>query len=240
MTSPKKPAVFLVGEGVHDIGDLAEHQSYRSGRDGFTQPIIRKVLGQGTTFDGRKIAILPREKLADAKGAMQRKAAMALSLAAASNCSVLVLVSDLDRTSGVAASRTERQKRWKQRLSEIQAGFSAARDRSPELEGTRAIPAIPCRMIEAWALGDSEAVKVVADGQLGCEWRSPEELWGREADSSSEHPKCVLDRALGRRHSAADLAAIASESRLDTLEFRCPDSFAPFLRALSQTVTSED
>jgi hypothetical protein len=111
-------------------------------------------------------------------------------------------------------------------------GFDAARAKTPELARTnKAIAAVPCRMIESWALGDPGAVASVAEGALGCEWSDPEALWGDHDDPSSKYPECVLDRALGRKHTREDLAAIAEGADLDRLVAQCPLSFKPFARA---------
>jgi hypothetical protein len=221
----------LVGEGPHDIGDLADHPTYRRGREGFLQPVVRRLAGSGVTFDGQKITQLPSKRLGDAASAMRRRAGQALSLANANGADMVVFATDLDRTGGTRASATERRRRWKERSDDIQAGFDAARAQTPALACTRAVAAIPCRMVESWALGDRRAVASVAEGALGCEWSEPEALWGKEGDPSSSHPKCVIDRALGRRHTREDLAAIAKAADIDTLVGRCPLSFKPFARA---------
>lgn len=231
MSSRGGLTVFLVGEGPHDIGDLADHPTYRRGREGFLQPVVRRLVGADVTFDGQKITQLPSKRLGDAASAIQRRAGQALSLANASGADMVVFATDLDRTGGAGASATERRRGWRKRSDDIQAGFDAACAKTPGLAHTRAVAAIPCRMVESWALGDRCAVASAAEGALGCEWSDPEALWGKESDSSSSHPKCVLDRALGRKHTREDLAAIAQAADIDTLVGQCPLSFKPFARA---------
>jgi hypothetical protein len=85
-------------------------------------------------------------------------------------------------------------------------------------------------MIEAWALGDRDAVEAVAGkgGDISAVPKTPEETWGDEEDRGSGHPKCLLRRALGRDPSAVDFADLAAHSDVGTLVVKCPDSFAAF------------
>jgi hypothetical protein len=49
-----------------------------------------------------------------------------------------------------------------------------------------------------------------------------------QTDSGSNHPKCLLRRALGREPTADDFADVAKHSDPSTLRRTCPLSFVPF------------
>jgi hypothetical protein len=117
--------------------------------------------------------------------------------------------------------------------SAIESGFSAVAD----ADHVQRVIGTPCRMIEAWALGDTAAVANVA-GRPGPD-RSPEALWGRETDPRSNHPKCVLKRAFGRDYDARDLTEIAEAARPAALERACPDSFGPFAAGVRRVFPSK-
>jgi hypothetical protein len=63
---PARPEclIFLAGEGVSDIGDLANEPPYRGDQEGFLQPIVRKLAGDGITvrFTGQRITLLGRKQ----------------------------------------------------------------------------------------------------------------------------------------------------------------------------------
>jgi hypothetical protein len=101
---------------------------------------------------------------------------------------VLVFVKDVDRTTGLKKSALERKRKLKLMHEEIQTGFATVRGKTP-----RTLAATPCRMTEAWALGDPAALASVA--RKGATPPSkPEKLWGDETNVNSNHPKCVLRR----------------------------------------------
>jgi hypothetical protein len=109
---------------------------------------------------------------------------------------------------------------------EIDAGFAAVRG----ADHVHRVKATPLRMIEAWALGDADAVSAVAgeDGDASAVPSHPEETWGDEEDRVSRHPKCLLRRALARDPTPEDFAALAEAARVEVLREKCPASFAPF------------
>lgn len=92
------------------------------------------------------------------------------------------------------------------------------------------VKATPCRMLEAWALGDRAALDAVVGKKLDESQLpdDPEDLWGDEADPRSDHPKCVLARVLRSKASSDVFEELARESSPKTLRRSCPDSFAPF------------
>jgi len=232
--------VFLVGEGPDDIGDLAEHPAYRKGREGFLQPILRGLVAGRVElgFDGAKITHLPARPIRNPGKGHARKAAQALALAHVENADALVFVKDVDRTAGSAASAIERRKRIDETRRQIVAGFEAARSRAPVGKDIAAIAATPCRMIEAWALADWDAVCAAAGAEHPDEAKppKPEDLWGNEDDPASDHPKRVLERALGRRATRDDFAEIAGGTRVNEISARCPDSFRTFAREVEHAL----
>ena len=89
-------------------------------------------------------------------------------------------------------------------------------------------------MIEAWALGDADAIAKVANVRAKrdpCP-SAPEELWGDDKDTASSHPQCVLPRVLGKEPTAEMFEELAQEVDLDKLAEWCPESFEPLLREL--------
>ena len=91
--------------------------------------------------------------------------------------------------------------------------------------------ATPCRMIEAWALGDEKAIGIVgATGAFAR--RSPRTsgggLGGRERSEFEPSKSVCSDERLVVGLDAEALEAIAHESRPEKLRKTCPESFAPF------------
>jgi Domain of unknown function (DUF4276) len=220
--------VFLVGEGPDDIGDLAGHPSFRGGRPGFLQPIVEKIVGSRAVFDGSKVALLSKRRVSRCQEALEAQAELAAALAVNAESELLVFVKDLD--SGSDSRRRNPAADVRQMSNEIRRGSSSSS--GSELE---CVPGIACRTIEAWALGDRDAV--VAACHLGeavelPNGKKPEELWGKPRDSSSNHPKMVLKRIVGRKPTREDFAAIAEYANVDTIRDSCPISFAPFAAEL--------
>jgi hypothetical protein len=217
--------IYLIGEGPNDIGDLAEHPSYRDGREGFIQPILKRLAPECLLkFDGQKVTTLPRRPSARAPG-HGRKAGQALVLAWNAGAEALVFVKDTDG-GGAKSVRAD-----------IERGFAEARKETPELGDVVALCATPSDMIEAWALGDRSALATHAGrppSQL--RYRDPETLTGDERDPDSNHPKRVLERALGRRATSADFALLAETADPDVLRKTCPQSFPPFANSVASAV----
>ncbi len=228
--------VYLVGEGPDDVGDLSRLPGMRRAdnrREGFFQPILRKLAGVELEldFEGTKLSALGKERLTSPRQRYARHAEQAHALAVEEGCSALVFAADVDKMCGERASMKEAKKRTEAIVSAIEKGFQAARKTLPHIP---TIIATPCRMIEAWALGDPDALAQVSGENIDrsvC--RRPEELWGSKANPASGHPKRVLERLVGSRVSVADIAEAAA---LEALEKACPMSFWPFARAVRQEV----
>lgn len=224
--------VFIAAEGPSELGDLAKEPQYRSNpsREGYFQPMLRKLLGEPVAFDGQKIALLGRHGVKRRLRGHADRAAKALAIASSiEGCRVVVFAHDVDKGTGEKRSAVERRRRVKEMHKEIEEGFGAVQD----AEHVQRIKATPLRMIEAWALGDREAVEAVtAMADKGSDKTAipahPEEVWGDESNPRGNHPKCLLKRALGRDPSHEDFAELADRAQVDTLCTTCPASFAPF------------
>ena len=223
--------VFIAAEGPSEIGDLARSSQWRERRprEGYFQPVLRKLLGEGVQIEGQKLTVFRRHE--DAQAGKPHihtvRAAMALALArTVEGCRVVVFAHDVDREQGTARSALERRRRVGEMHAQIEAGFASVRDAGHILR----IKATPLRMIEAWALGDPEAVKAVAGkhAKSSAIPSEPEEAWGDKRDPESDYPKCILKRLLQRDASAEDFADLAERSKVETLRATCPVSFAPF------------
>jgi hypothetical protein len=218
-----KRRVFLVGEGTTDIGDLAYDGSYRSASEGFLQPLIRAMTDDEIEFEGGTLVRLARERVKGVSDALAKKGAAAASLAEYYRADAIVFVTDVDVTPGKGATNLEADTRMARLRRNINDGITASGVDIPRAIGT------PCRTIEAWALGDLAAVQEAANLDTRPRLpKKPEELWGKPANPSSNHPKCVFNRVFGRKVGPADYANTAEAISVTELEIRCPRSFAPF------------
>ncbi|MBS2017023.1 MAG: hypothetical protein JST00_29315 [Deltaproteobacteria bacterium] len=224
--------VLVVAEGPSEIGDLdalAGHKRRGNGREGYIPAMLRKLLGADLQIDAQRVTRIGRWGRKPRLAGEGDRAAQAVLVAETLGCELLVFVRDVDREQGAKRNNVERRRKLRTMHDEIDAGFEAAASTSViPIKGT------PCRMIEAWALGDREALKAagVDERRLGGLPPWPEETWGREADPTSDHPKCILRRVFERHPSASDFEQIARESRPDHLAKTCPDSFKPFLQEI--------
>lgn len=238
MTAPC--LVFLVGEGPNDIGDLAKGSLDQQGREGFFQPLLRTI-AQGRApleFRGKKLHAFPKQAVPKPPDVLGRKARQALVLAGFEGTRALVLAVDTDKESGTKASKVEARRSMREKRQAIEEGFTVARDLDASLTSIVTLVAIPCRMIEAWALADAKAIAQALDRPKVpvLPPGSPEEYWGDEQIPASNYPKCVLARAVGDDPPEDLFALIAAHVRLDVLEKQCPESFAPFLAEARQAL----
>jgi hypothetical protein len=222
--------VFIAAEGPSELGELAKVSQWREKRprEGYFQPMLRQLLGDGLTFDGQKIMVLRRYENEET-GKLHihaDRAAMALAIARSEGCQVVVFAHDVDREQGTKPGALERRRRIAEMHAQIEAGFASVHD----AEHICRLKATPLRMIEAWALGDAEAVAAVA-GKHGLRATipsEPEEAWGDKRNPASDYPKCILKRVLDREPTAEDFAEVAARSKVERLRSTCPLSFAPF------------
>jgi len=222
--------VLLVGEGPCDIGDLAVQPAYREGREGFLQPLLRSMVGEEIELEleGRKLVHLPKEPRTRRRaGELQAEnASRALALASALDANALVLAFDTDKTPGARAKRLERRRRLRELRASAERGFEHTRADDEDAAGIQTAIAIPCRMIEAWGLGDRAALaKLLEVSARDLDYGEPEDLWGDEEDPGSDHPKCVWQRVTAGRLAFSEIGAEADPAALAKA---CPDSFPPF------------
>src|SRR5258705_10100661 len=220
--------IFLVGEGPHDIGDLAGDPGFRGGQPGFLQPIVEKIVGARAVFDGSKVALLGKRRVSRRKEALEAQAELAAVLAVNAESELLVFVKDLD--GGRGPRRRNPAADVQEMSDEIRRGSDFSSD-----DELICVPGIACRTIEAWALGDGGAIAVacgLGEAARPPDGKAPEELWGKPRDPTSNHPKMVLRRIVGEKPARDDFAAIAEHADVDTIRGSCPISFEPFAAAL--------
>ncbi|HBQ11623.1 MAG TPA: hypothetical protein DEF51_10845 [Myxococcales bacterium] len=231
----KSCLIYLIGEGPHDIGWLADAPEWRpqaSGRSvvpstGFLPPVLKRIAseyGIEVRFDGRKLTSLAAGGRALTAGdALTRKAKQAVALAQRSGAHAIVFVHDVDKQQAARNSAVERQRQMARVRERIRAGLSGSE--IPVLIAT------PSRMLEAWVLGDPRAIREHAAAGAPPAPANPETLWGAKRDPTSDYPKHVLKRCLGAPYDADLLMRIAEISNLEAMGQSCPESFGPFLSA---------
>jgi hypothetical protein len=188
--------------------------------------MLRKLLGLEVSIDAQRITSLGRFEEGRRPKGHADKAAKALRLAETQGYALLVFIKDVDRQPGAKKSDHERRAKLRAMHEQIEHGFAAVDGADHVLR----VKGAPCRMIEAWALGDVDALDRVRArrGRKAVVPARPETLWGKEQDPASNHPKCVLARVLGENANALVFEELAREASEETLRHACPESFAPF------------
>jgi hypothetical protein len=174
--------------------------------------------------------VLGKRRVKGLKEAISHKAYFAALLAADRDADLLIFVTDADKGGG-ANTTSQAARRVDTLPAAIKQGFARAAGDGPDV--VTSVVATPCRTIEAWALGDLDAVGTVA--RLGTPPSipaPPEQLWGEPHAPTSDHPKSVLRRILNGEPSSIMLSAIAEKAKITTIRVTCPMSFDPFAAAL--------
>lgn len=91
--------------------------------------------------------------------------------------------------------------------------------------------AMPKETVEAWVLGDEASINEVTDAATPPS--RPEALWGAKQDPTSNHPKQVLTRLVGKRLSTEGFARAGSVALPSRLCVSCPESFIPFSKEVA-------
>ncbi len=143
--------VMLAGEGRNELGDWADHPSYRSGRTGVLEALARKVRAEGwTVAEGVQWKHL-RKFVAGAKGDGDRKNVERLLLRARElGCDVVVFSRDTD-------GQTERR-------ADIERAIEA-HERGP-LPTPRVAGGVAEPKLEAWILALAGATHSEDRGHL--------------------------------------------------------------------------
>lgn len=119
--------VFIAAEGPSEVGELSSQQwrPEKSPREGYFQPMLRKLMGPDLRFEGQHITVLGRFDAKKKLPGHADRAAMALALASTiDDCRVVVFAHDVDKTSGVKRSAVERRRSVERIQAEIEAGFA--------------------------------------------------------------------------------------------------------------------
>lgn len=102
----------------------------------------------------------------------------------------------------------------------------------------KCIPMIPKAMIENWLLADEGAhAKVFQKAPSKPPLPShPEEIWGKDNDPTSNHPKCFLRRVLKQYQKISEgyLYDLALHSKPETLKQKCPVSYSSFFNEMQK------
>ncbi len=213
--------VLLSAEGAGDIGGLIDPRYGDPKDEGFLQPMIRRALGTDIEFVGYPGLRLGTKTPKSVKGALAKRAFQAVTFADVEDCDLAVIHTDADEA---ASKKKKAPANWTARREILRSGVDQAGPGAPPTA-----LAVPVATTEAWALADPDVVRkhaVVKDAALK---KSPELLWGAPHDPTSNHPKCLLQRLLGKPAGAAVQAELAAAMDLQVARKRCPRSLEPFL-----------
>jgi len=217
----------VAAEGEHEIGGLLSHEP----GDSVAEVWIRRLMGL-TAADA--LTLWPLKLSGSQLGAARaghgesETAQTAYELALRQACDGLVLFRDTDR------DIDEKRPLIDQGLR--RAAAAAGR---PLI----AVLALQVRMLEAWLLADAGAFERAFRRRRPALLKSPEELWGKRADPSSNHPKHVYARVLRELALPAQRVTavrIAEAADLEVLARECPQGFGRFKRDFERAFRTFD
>lgn len=216
--------VLVVSEGKLDIGAPNE------GSQGAVRILCRRVLsdalGRDVSDHELESDVLARVHSSSVNvSGYARKVELALVEARARNCNALVIVVDRDRTPGTT------------RRDQLREGRELAAKNHRELAERTAI-GVAIETVEAWLLSDEVALNAVLKTSASIPTQpSPEKLDG--APRTGRHPKVHLQQLIARADASCTepYDQIAEQLRLDVLEKRCPEGFAPLAHELRERCT---
>jgi hypothetical protein len=211
----------LVSEGLLDVGTSMQLHQSEEPKEGAVRVFVRRLLEEKF---GREVSdweiessVLPRaHDRSDSVSGYERKVYLAIIGAAADDCSSVAVVIDRDRTeSGV-------------RLKALRSGRSLTEEKGEPLAYKTAL-GVAIETVEAWLLADEKALNEALSPSPPVQGLpAPEGLDG--APGTANHPKQMF-RAFVKR-ATKDVAApydeVAQRVRIDFLEQRCKEGFAPF------------
>ena len=218
--------VLVCGEGKQDVGCFDEHRQ-ETRREGWLQPIMRKMLGGETKFMvvARQQLVVQRRSRSKYKplpSGHGAKALLSKLKAMQEGCDLVVFMADAD---------TNKAKEWKEKREQIKAGFR-------HVEGVRDLPCVPMSASESWLLSDPAAWATVGLADPKMLPKKPEGIWGTRSDPNGNHPHWCFRRACinaGAEDSLDVRVTIAKESDLNAVKKACPLSFGTFASDLEAT-----
>lgn len=213
--------ILLVSEGALDVGATrggAEHGDERRGAVGvLVRRLLEEKLGREVRDWEIERDVLPRvHDRSDSVSGYPRKVMLAIAAAKERRCSAVAIVVDRDRTEGT------------KRLGQLREGRALAEQAGNPLAYKAAL-GVAVEMVEAWLLADEQALNEAFGLQPKvAAIPDPEGLDG--GPKTDAYPKTVLRAHLeaARTPCAAPYDEVAERARLDMIERRCPQGFAPF------------
>lgn len=207
---------LLVGEGPHDIGRASDDPD----STGVLTELLHTLLEQeagiprvAMAFNSHRV----KDIRTHGRG-LAGKVRAAMALAEIQGADAVFVVVDRDGP----ANRS--------RLPELKQGRSDGRAKAI---ATPTVVGCAVEAVEAWVLGDAEAVSRVLGVRVDHVPAHPETLAGKR--TSGKHPKDVLrDLIRSSRNSADDLEGvyvrIAQETDVKLLQEKCPEGFGELAR----------
>jgi hypothetical protein len=212
---------LLVSEGALDVGASARAADHGDDRRGAVGVLVRRLLEEKLGRDVQDWEIerdvLPRvHQRSETVSGYPRKVMLAIEEARARKCSAVAIVVDRDRTEGTT------------RLAQLREGRTLAEQAGNPLAYKAAL-GVAVEMVEAWLLADEQALNEALRLQPKVDAvPDPEGLDG--GPKTDGYPKAVLRKLLEAAPTpgAAPYDEVAERARLEVIERRCPQGFAPF------------
>lgn len=235
--------ILILGEGPTDVGQ----QDYQTGRfiEGPIPIMIRRILNEPVAME-----LLDKSDRKKLKGKHFQRSIRGLSghgpcslwakmKASEQSFDAIVFYSDSDREDGSdPRNEVACRKRFEKVKSNIEEGFRRAQ-RFEVLD----LAIVPVKMIESWLMADPKAFSIAFGSARRIRGKqtknifpkTPELEWGDKYDTSSNYPKCQLNRILscyGEEANQDTFVRLADAVDFEVLQEKCPISFKVFYREL--------
>ncbi len=206
-------ALLVVSEGARDVGRATGLH------EGAVRVLVRKVVDarEGRSTSEFEVLGVEAPRAHRKERGDTRRLSLALSEMKAFGCHSVAFVIDAD-------GYTDRLSR----LEDERLAIERVAGEQPIALG------VAVQTVEAWLLADETALNgAVAPEPKIVTQPDPESLWG--AARTPAHPKAIFEAfvAMGAQPTAAPYDAVASRTRIDVLEKRCP-SFRRFADEVRQ------
>lgn len=217
--------VLFVGDGRHDIGPavFAPHPRPAAG---VVSALCRQINPQIST-DSVSLAWRDISTMNRAKRGLEHKLVAAKELAVRHGCLGTIAVADRDGPQGAS------------RLDELNNGRSRSHSNDSPVHPISV--GIAVESIEAWTLGDAQAIATVLEVSVEavrqCYRESKVEELYEQSGKAELRPKGILERVAEIKHRKPDVAfrvEVANQTDLGTLERNCPNGFAAFATDVRQ------